>query len=94
MLQQNRKLADEYVRLLQQAVASETLLVAVRRGFEVCKRLPAALISGGSFVSVVLTQSISQQPIVIVKKSFPATTYLRGLDPIAVAEELDVYESV
>jgi hypothetical protein len=62
----------------------------VRRGFEARSRFSAALIAGGSFVSAILTQSISQS-IVIVKKSFRATTYPRGfdLDLVAVAEGLD-----
>jgi hypothetical protein len=91
MLQQNRKLADEYVRLLQQAVTPWALLVVVRRGFEARRWFPAA-ISGGSFVSAILTLSISQQSIVIVEKSFRRTTYLRGFgDSTAVA---DVYEVV
>ena len=69
-------------------------MVVVRRGFEARRRFPAAFVSGGSFVLAILTQSISQQSIVIVEKSFRATTYLRGFDedPTAVAEQRDVYE--
>jgi hypothetical protein len=49
------------------------------------------LVAGGRVVSAILTQSIWQS-IVVVEKSFPATTYLRGfdLDLAAVAEELGV----
>ncbi len=52
------------------------------------------MISGGSFVSAILTQSISQQSVATVEKSFRATTYLRGVDEdlTAVTEQRDVYE--
>ena len=71
------------------------LLIVVRRGLEVRSWFSAALIAGGSFVSAILPLSISQS-IVIVEKSFRAITYPRGfdLDLGALAEELDVYESV
>jgi hypothetical protein len=70
------------------------MLIVVRRDLEGRGRFSAALIAGRRFVSAILTQSISQS-IVVVEKSFLATTYLRGfgLDLAAVAKELDVYES-
>jgi hypothetical protein len=87
------------MRSLQQAVKAEYLLVVARERFEVSEILgceisiqSAGLIVSGSFVSATLS-NINIFAIIVQRRNH---AYLRAsdVDPAAVAEEPDVYESV
>jgi hypothetical protein len=88
------------MRLLQQAVKAEDLLVVARERFEIRSRIlgceisiqSAALIVSGSFVSATLS-NINIFAIIVQRRNH---AYLRAFDVdlAAVAEEPDVYESV